>query len=393
MTKDSSQDLADRLFSRRARIGRETLGSQSSVPIEGILNLGSGTPDFDTPNHIVEAAQEALGEGYTKYTPWPGYPDLREELSKKFKEENGLDFNPEGEIMVTTGTQEALNVIFQSFFEPGDEVVLPSPYYNEYVRWAGVSGAKLVPVNTTPENNFIVDPEMVKESITTKTKMIALTTPNNPTGTVLPEDVLKDIAEIAKSEDLLVLSDELYEYYTYDGNEHFSIGSLPGMKERTIVVNGFSKAFSMTGFRIGYLGAPAPYIEGMLPVKHSMSICVSAASQRAALAALQRPMDWWGEVYEKCKERRRKWKKALDNVGLSYGEPMGSYVFLVDASSVGMSGSEFARKLLEREKVRVGSGDSYGEAGEDFVRVSLMTEDDDLEEGLTRIKNFVREIS
>ena len=389
MTRKKAEGLAERLFTQKARTGRETLGMQSSVPLEGLINVGSGTPSFETPRHIIEGAKVALDEGYTKYTPWLGYLDLRQAICDKLARDNNLRFNPETEIMVTAGTQEALTITFQTFFAAGDEVILPSPRYNEYVRWAAVSGAKLVEIPTSEKDNFIVDPTEIEKKITDRTKMIALTTPNNPTGTVLPRETLEKIAQIAIEQDLIVLSDELYERYIFEGYEHCSIASLSGMAERTIVVNGFSKTYAMTGFRVGYIAAPAPFIEGMLPIKHSISICASALSQRAALAALTGPQGWWDEVMGDCTRRRQMWITALDEMGLSYGTQMGSYIFFVNVSSLGMTGSEFSRRLLEEERVRIGGGDGYGKGASNYIRASLMIDDENLKEGLERMKRLV----
>ena len=392
MTNNVAQSLADRLLAQRAKRGMETLGGQTSVPLAGLINVGSGTPSFPTPEHIVEAAQKALTDGYTAYTPWLGYLDLREAIADKLIRDINLQVDPETEIMVTAGAQEALSVIFHAIFEEGDEVVLPDPYYNEYVRWASNSGAKLVGVPTTQEEDFVVDPEKIASAITPRTKMIALTTPNNPTGTVLPRNVLERIAAIAIERDLIVLSDELYEQFIYGDYQHFSISSLPGMKERTIVVNGFSKTYAMTGFRVGYIAAPAPFISAMLPIKHSFSICASAISQRAALAALTGPQAWWTDVLAGCAERRDQWLRGLDEMGLTYGMPMGSYVFLINTSSTGLAGSEFARALVAEEKVRIGGGDGYGQGAKNHVRASLMVGEGDLEEALTRMGRIAQRI-
>lgn len=389
MSQSVSQSLADRLLAQRAKSGMETLGGQTSVPLQGLINVGSGTPSFPTPEHIIEAATQALVDGYTAYTPWLGYRDLREAIAAKLSRDINLDADPETEVMVTTGAQEALSVIFHAIFEGGDEVILPDPYYNEYVRWASNSGAVLVGVPTTQEDDFIVDPEKIAAAITPRTKMIALTTPNNPTGTMIPRNVLERIAAIAIERDLIVLSDELYEQFTFGEFKHFSIASLPGMKERTIVVNGFSKTYAMTGFRVGYVVAPAPFINAMLPIKHSFSICASAISQRAALAALTGPQEWWTDVLAGCADRRQQWMTGLDNIGLTYGMPMGSYVFLINTSPTGLGGSQFARTLVNEEKVRIGGGDGYGQGAKNHVRASLMVDEADLAEALTRIERVV----
>jgi len=392
MSPSTAQDLAERLLSQRAIRGMESLGGQTSIPLEGIINVGSGTPSFPTPEHVIAAAHRALDDGYTAYTPWLGYLDLREAIAEKLLRDNALHYNPQDEIMVTTGAQEALSVICHAFFEPGDEMILPDPYYNEYTRWASNSGAVLVGVPTSQDDDFIVDPEAIAEAITSKTKMIALTTPNNPTGTVLPATVLERIAEIAVERDLIVLSDELYDQYIYPSYCHTSIASLPQMKDRTILVNGFSKTYAMTGFRVGYIAAPAPFVSAMLPIKHSFSICACAVSQRAALAALTGPTSWWEPVYAACKARREQWMEGLDDMGLTYGTPMGSYVFLIDTSSLGISGSEFSQRLLSDEKVRIGAGNGYGTRAANHVRGSLMIGEADLEEALTRTRRVIERI-
>ena len=390
--ESGGQEPMVRCLSKRARLGMESLGAQTSISQQGTINLGNGTPSFDTPVHILDAVKKAVSDGYTKYTPWPGYLDLREAVSEKLLQDNRLRFDPGSEILITTGAQEALSLIFLSFFDPGDEVILPDPYYGEFVRWSAMSGAVLVGVPTTREANYIVDPDRLAAAITPRTKMISLTTPSNPTGAVLPTDVLERIARIAIENDLLVLSDELYEKYVFDDHEHISIASLPEMRDRTIVVNAFSKTYAMTGFRVGYLAASAPFVSGMLPIKHAMSICPCAVSQRAALAALRGPHDWWVQVLEDCENRRGQWIRGLASLELEYAPPMGSYVFLVSGASLGMSGSEFARFLATEERLRVGGGSGFGLHAKDSVRVSLMVSESDLEEGLSRMKRAVQAI-
>ena len=385
----STETVADRVISQRAREVSATFGTQTSIPIEGMINLGSGTPEFPTPSHIVEAGKRALDEGHTKYTPWLGIPPLREAIAEKLARDNGLKADPKNEILVTTGSQEALLVTLLALLDPGDEVLVPSPYYNEYLRDALIAGGRLVTVPTSEANNFEVDPAEIEKRITPKTKTMILISPSAPTGTILSRETLERVAAIAKKHDLVVISDELYEQFVYDGYEHHSIGSLPGMWERTITINGFSKHYSMTGWRVGYLTGPADLVLKILPFKHSMTICAPAMSQWAALAGLTGLMDWWHKVFEGYKERRRLWMESLDAMGLTYGLPQGAFYIFANITSTGKTSAEFAQALRTEAKVLVNSGATSGAEGEGYFRGSFNADIETLKEGLGRMAEAV----
>jgi aminotransferase len=385
----SVSTVADRLLSTRAKRVGATLETQSSIPIEGVINLGSGTPEFPTPRHIVEAAKRALDEGHTQYTPWPGIPQLRQAIAEKLARDNDLEVDPNREIVVTTGVQEALLVIFLSLLDPGDEILVPSPCYNEYYRDALVAGGRLITVPTWERDNFEVDPAEIEKRIGLNTRAILLNSPGTPTGTVLSRKTLDEIAKLAVDHDLVVVSDEIYEQFVYDGYEHYSIGSLPGMWERTITINGFSKHYSMTGWRIGYFVGRAEFVQRMLAFKHSMTICAPAVSQWAALAALTGPMDWWPDVLRGYGERRRLWMEGLDRMGFGYGLPQGAFYLLANITSTGMTSQEFVGALLAEAKVLVSAGSSSGPEGEGYIRVSFNADTEQLKEGLRRMEATV----
>ena len=383
----STETVADRILSRRVQRVAATLKPQTSIPLEGVINLGSGTPEFPTPAHVVEAAKRALDEGHTTYTAWMGIPPLRQVIAEKLERENGMRVNPGREILVTNGTQEALLVILLALLDPGDEILVPSPYYDEYHRDALIAGGCLVLVPTREEDDFEVDPAEIESKITARTKALILISPNSPTGGVLSRETLEGIAELAQKHDLVVISDEIYEKFVYDNWAHTSIGSLPGMWERTITVNGFSKHYSMTGWRVGYLTGPAEFVLKMVGLKHSMTICAPSISQWAAVAALTGPMNWWELVLDGYKERRKLWMQALDDMGLSYGTPRGAFYTFVNVTSTGMTGTEFAQALLREARILVGAGDSAGNNA--YVRVSFNAGREILEEGLARMKQAV----
>jgi len=388
--QESESSVAAQVLSRKAQKLCDLLGLQTSVAIKGQINLGTGTPDFPTPAHIIEAGKGALDEGYTSYTPWIGIPQLREAIAAKLQTDNDLRVDPESEVLVTTGTQEALMVTMLSLIDPGEEVLIPSPYYGQYEQDLILAGGRLVPVPTFEQDDFEVDPREIEKRITSKTKAILLVSPSNPTANVLYRETLDGVAEIAEKYNLIVISDELYEKYVYEDYKHYSIGSFPGMWERTITINGFSKCYSMTGWRVGYIAAPARFISGMLPIKHAMTICAPAMSQWAALAALTGPQDWWREVITEYGKRRRFWMESLDEMGLTYGVPRGAYYIFVSITSTGLSSEQFVAALREEARVVVGSGAHYGEEGEGYVRVSLAVPFSLLEEGLDRMKKVVR---
>lgn len=375
-------------FSKRAKLLHGSLGRQTSVPIPGLINMGSGTPDFLPPPFVFEAMQKALSEGKIQYTAWTGIPELRAAIMEKLRSENHIDVSMD-EIIVTAGAQEALMVTLMALLNPGDEVLTPSPNYDEYTRDANVLDATLVPVPTTLETNFTITAAALEAAITPRTRALIVVTPNNPTGTVLPEHVLLEIAELVKRRNLLVISDEIYEYYTFGEHRHISMASLPGMKERTITINSFSKSFAMTGMRLGYIAAPAPIVEAMLPFHHAMMICANVVTQYGGLAVLSQPRDWFKEKRAEYDRRRKLWMQTLDSIPLPYSEPQGAYYVFIDIRPTGLTSAEFVARAREEARLVFQPGTIGGGAGEGFIRGALTKGSPEFEEGLERFKSFV----
>ncbi len=367
-----------------------SLGKQTSVPIPGLINLGSGTPDFVPPDFVFEAMQDAITQKRIQYTAWTGIPELRAAIAAKLQSENGIEVDPNSEIIVTAGAQEALMVTLMSLLDPGDHALTPSPHYDEYTRDAQILGGTLIPVDTTPESGFVIDVGALEAAITPQTKALVIVSPNNPTGTILPKSTLLQIAELAQRRDLLVVSDEIYEYYVYDGSQHISMASLPGMKERTITINSFSKSFAMTGMRLGYVAAPAPLIEGMLPFHHAMMICANVVTQYGGLAVLSQPRDWFKDVLAEYDRRRKLWIETLEMIPLPYSPPQGAYYIFIDIRPTGLTSAEFVKRAREEARLVFQPGTIGGGAGEGFIRGAFTKASPEFDEGLDRFTHFVR---
>jgi aminotransferase len=377
-------------LSNRAKKLHGSLGTQTSVPIPGLINLGSGTPDFTPPDFFFQAMAKALSERKIQYTAWTGIPELRAAISEKLRVENHIDIDPASEIIVTSGAQEALMATLMALLDPGDEALTPSPNYDEYTRDATALGGTLVPVPARPETNFTIDVADLEAAITPRTKALIVVTPNNPTGTVLPEATLRDIAKLAQERDLIVISDEIYEYYVFDEHKHVSMASLPGMKERTITINSFSKSFAMTGMRLGYIAAPAPLIEAILPFHHAMMICANVVTQYGGLAVLTQPRDWFQHVLQEYDRRRQLWMAMLDEIQLPYSEPQGAYYVFIDIRPTGLSSAEFVARARTEARLVFQPGTIGGGAGEGFIRGALTKGSPEFEEGLERFAGFIQ---
>lgn len=386
-----TEGLMARLSSERARQVSATLAKQTSISAPGMINLASGTPDFPTPPHVVEAGQRALAEGKTVYTAWAGLPPLREAIAEQLRREKGLTVDPAHEIIVTAGSQAAMLTVTLALLDPGDEVLVPTPFYDEYRRDIMLAGATMIPVPTRLEDNFEVNPDDLERAVTPRTKAMILISPSNPTGAVMERATLERIAAIAQRHDLLVIWDELYERFVYDGFEHVSLAALPGMWERTVLINGFSKCYGMTGWRIGYVAARREITDALLPLSHGMTICAPSVSQYAALAAVTGPHDWFDEILAEYDRRRRLWIQALDSMGLPYGRPRGAYYIMPSISSTGLTSQQFARALREEGNVMIGgAGGATDPFNEGFVRCSLAVPYAQLEQGLERMAAVVR---
>ncbi len=388
-----SASVAQRFLGPRAAFGEAGAPRLLEVvrTIPDVVALGRGDPDLPTPPHIVAAAEQALRAGHTHYTPLRGLAPLLQAVARKLEQENGLHCDPEREIMVTTGTQEAVAVAAFTLLGPGDEWLMPDPYYFSYELAVGYAGGRVVSVPTFLRNDFQPDPDEIERRITARTKAIILLTPHNPTGAVYRREILERIAEIAIRRNILVISDEIYEKIVYDGRQHVSIGTFPGMADRTITINGFSKAYRMTGWRIGYMAGPADFISAALQIKHTLSICAPSISQHAAVAALAGPQDCIAEAQAIYEERRLAFTQGLDELGIPYFRPPGTFYIFVDTSWTGLPSDELCMQLLRSARVFAYPGRRFGAFGEGFIRVSLLAPTARLLEGLSRIGTFLKE--
>ncbi len=384
-----SQALTSRISSAEGGEREELL--KLSQGVKDLISLGRGDPDLDTPKHISQAGIDAILQGKTHYTHWAGIPELREEISKKLNKENNLHYSVD-EIVACVGVEQAMFVVLMALLEPGDEVIMGDPHYTSYGEIIKMVGGKQVVIPTFQEDNFALRPSEIEKQITDKTKVLVVITPNNPTGAVIGKSTLEEIAEIAVKHNLLVISDEIYEKMIFDEDfQHVSIATFPGMRERTIVFNGFSKCFSMTGWRIGYFAAPKDFTEKLEVVMHSMIINAPTISQYAALAALKGGDDCIKETKAIYKERRDVLKAALDRAGMKYSKPVGGMYMWVNVKDLNMTSFEFCKRLLLETGVLVFPGTVYG-GGEGYVRVSLLAPTERFKEGVVRIENFISKL-
>lgn len=353
-----------------------------------VIGFGAGEPDMDTPEHIKAAAMGSLDAGFTKYTPSSGIPELREAIAEKLKRDNGLDYEP-SQIIVTCGAKHACFNAFLATINPGDEVLIPAPYWLSYPEMVKLAGGEPVIVPTTAENNYKITPDLFREYTSPLTKMIVLNSPGNPTGTIYTENELAALVDVALDDDIQILSDEIYEKLVYDGAKHVSVAGFSNeVYESTIVVNGFSKPYAMTGWRLGYLAAPknvAAKIDSLQ--SHSTSNPTSFA-QKGALAAYKGPQDCVEEMRLEFDKRRLRMCELLDGISsLTYVKPQGAFYVMVDISRSGQSSVQFAEKLLEDQKVAVVPGVAFGD--DNTIRLSYATSMENIEEGLKRLKKFV----
>lgn len=356
-----------------------------------VISLGVGEPDFDTPWHIREEGIYSLERGRTFYTSNSGLKDLRIEISNYLKRMYQVEYNPDTEIMVTVGGSEAIDIGLRAVLNPGDEVIIPQPSYVSYEPCTILAGGKPVILNLQEKNEFRLTKEELLAAITPKTKVLILPFPNNPTGSVLRKEDLEDIAQVCIEKDILVMSDEIYSELTY-GAKHVTIASLPGMKERTILINGFSKAFAMTGWRLGYTCAPHVILEQMLKIHQFAIMCAPTTSQYAAVDALKNGGKDVEEMRISYNQRRRFLVHTFRKMGLKCFEPFGAFYIFPSIKELGMTSDEFAMTLLNREKVAVVPGTAFGECGEGFLRISYAYSLDELKHATDRIARFVAEI-
>lgn len=360
---------------------------------QGAISLGVGEPDFVTPYHIRNAAIDSLLEGETQYTPNLGLPELRREIAHYMAARFDLNYEPKDEIMVTVGASEAIDLALRATVGPGDEVIVPDPGYVSYSPCVTLTGAETVPLRTYARDGFAMTAENLERAITPRTRALIFLYPNNPTGGVMPADELAKIAQVCVRHDLLVISDEIYAELTYEGR-HLSIGTQPGMKERTLVINGFSKAFAMTGWRLGYVCGPAEVIGAMNKIHQYTIMCAARQAQVAGIEALKAGrMNGYQDVIamrDSYNRRRRLMLRAFEEMGLDCFEPKGAFYCFPSIESTGLTSEAFCVQLLEEEKVICVPGSAFGTSGEGHVRCCYATDVNQMQEAFKRMSAFVR---
>jgi len=357
--------------------------------MKDVISLGVGEPDYTTPWHIREAAIYSLEKGNTMYTSNRGTLELRHELAKHLESFYGLRYDPETELQITVGVSEGLDISLRAVLNPGDEVIMADPCYVSYPSCTILAGGDVVSVPTYASNNFELNVNDIEERITPRTKALLLGFPSNPTGAVMPREKLQKIADLAIKHDLLVISDEIYSRLIY-GYEHTCIATLPGMKERTILLNGFSKAYAMTGWRIGYIAANKHLIEAMMKIHQYIIMCAPIMSQTAALEALREGEGDVAEMVADYDQRRRVMVNGFNRIGLPCFEPKGAFYTFPSIKATGMTSEVFAEKLLFEEKVAVVPGTAFGHYGEGHVRCCYATSLDEIKEAINRIERFIQ---
>ena len=363
-----------------------------AATMDDVISLGVGEPDFQTPWQIRKAGIESLERGKTKYTSNWGLIELRKEISKYLKRKFNLEYNPQNEVLVTVGGSEAIDAAIRALVEPGDEVIIPQPSYVCYEPITALAGGKPVIVNTKSENDFKLTAEELKNAITSKTKVLILPYPSNPTGAIMEREDLLAISEVLKDTDIIVLSDEIYAELTFGGKKHVSPASLKELYERTITVNGFSKAFSMTGWRLGYACGPKPIIDQITKIHQYAIMSSPTTSQYAAIEALKNCDEDVQYMLKEYDMRRRLMVSGFNKIGLTCREPKGAFYSFPSIKSTGLTSEEFCEKLLYGKKVAVVPGTAFGESGEGFIRASYCYSVEHIKEAINRIGEFLKEI-
>ena len=351
-----------------------------------VIDLGGGDPDFITPEHIRKAAIDAMNSGETHYVATPGIPAFRQAIARKLREDNGIDVDPNGEILVTPGGKAALFEAAMALVEPGVDVLVIEPAWVSYAPQIELAGGNVIPVPTSPDNNWKVTEEALEERVTPNSRVILINSPNNPSGHVMDRAELETIARFAVRHDLLVWTDEMYEKIIYDDHEHISIATLDGMRERTLTSNGLSKAYAMTGWRLGYVAGPRAYISKIATVHSHAVTCATSFAQAGGVAALEGPQDVIAEMVRAWDRRRRLMVDGINAIkGLSYTPSEGAFYAFVDGRETGLSSTDLAAKMLEEAHVAVVPGVAFGESGEGHVRLSFATSDEALTTTIERL--------
>ncbi len=389
MTSAPVRPQLARHIQTRALTLRNTM-LEIAADLEGVIALGRGDPDFPTPAHIVAAAHRALDENRHHYTEVAGLAELRSAIAAMLQQEHGLSYTAE-EIVVTNGVEEAIMTCMISLLNPGDEILMGMPRFTNYDKAVNLCHGKVVSVPTREADDFVLQPAAVEARITDRSRILVLVSPDNPTGAVIPPATVAELARVAERHGLVVISDEIYARILYGDAQHLSPASLSGMHERTITLNGFSKAYAMTGWRIGYMAGPAQFMRQVLEVRHTLSICANASAQHAALAALATPRaDWWAPIQAELEMRRSLVMSSLDALEFTYGYPGGGYFLFPNVSRLGISSEELCLRLLQEGRVLVFPGNPAPDALEgEYIRMSYLQPLPQLEEALDRMRRVV----
>ncbi len=356
------------------------------------ISLGVGEPDFDTPWHIREEAIYTLEKGKTVYTSNAGLIELREEICRYLKRRFNVSYDYKSEVMITVGGSEAIDIALRAMVNPGDEVIIPEPCYVSYLPCVQLTYGKPVIINLKEENQFRLTKKELLDAVTDKTKVLILPFPNNPTGAVMTREDLKDIAEVCIERDIFVISDEIYAELTYTGERHVTIAELPGMRERTVLINGFSKAYAMTGWRLGYACAPENILSQMLKIHQFAIMCAPTTSQYAAIDAIRNGDDDVVRMTQSYNQRRRFVLNSFKEMGIECFEPFGAFYTFPNIKKFGLTSDEFANRFLQEEKVAVVPGTAFGDSGEGFLRISYAYSIEQLKEALGRLSSFVEKL-
>jgi aminotransferase len=378
--------LAPRIVEEDGSFRTRMLGIAAGL--KDVIAMGRGDPDFHTPSHIVAAAKAALDANQHHYTGPTGLPALRQAIAADLNSGYGLNYTAD-EIVVTAGVQESIMLCMLGLVSEGDEVLITSPRFTTYDTAVHLCGGVPVPVPTYEKDDFALDVAEIERRITPRTRIFVLVTPNNPTGAVTPPDVIRKIAKLAIERDILIISDEIYARMIYAPNEHLSIATLPGMKERTITLNGFSKTYAMTGWRVGYMAAPADFVSKLTEPRHTLSINTCTISQHAALAALTGPQEPIQAMLDEYKERRDWLMPALTAAGFTYGHPGGAFYLYVNISQTGMDAPSFCEALLRETGVMVFPGAMFGDESPNYIRIGYLQPLPLIQEAMRRIAAFV----
>jgi aminotransferase len=381
--------LAPRIVEEDGSYRTKMLGIAAGM--KDVIALGRGDPDFHTPAHVVAAAKAALDANQHHYTGPTGLPQLRAAIARDLHDSYGLDYTAD-EIVVTAGVQESIMLCMLALVAPGNEVLITSPRFTTYDTAVHLCGGVPVPVPTVEANDFALDVAEIEARITPRTRMFVMVSPNNPTGAVTPPAVIRQIADLAIKHDILIIADEIYAKMIYAPNEHLSIATLPGMKERTITLNGFSKTYAMTGWRIGYLAAPLDFVEKVTEPRHTLSINTCTVSQHAALAALTGPQEPLHAMLAEYAERRDWLMPALTAAGFTYGHPGGAFYIYTNISSTGMPAPEFCERLLRDTGVMLFPGTMFGDDSTDYIRISYLQPLPMIQEAMRRIASFTARV-